>query len=596
MEQKRLFLAIAMSLAIVLGFQMVYERFLPHPTPQTATITETTPHGARKVTVPARPPQPSQTVGVAPSDAGVAPVGPVKAGPRLAISAPQVEGSINLVGARLDSLVLRDYHETIKPDSPLVRLLEPRGDPQPYYVQFGWTAGADTHVALPGPDTVWKASAPTLGPAEPVTLSWNNGQGLTFQIILSVDDHYMFTVQQRVANDSGKPVALYPWSRIRRDYTPETAGYYILHEGLIGVLKDRLQEQTYSSARSEADKHDGVAFQESDKGGWAGITDKYWLTALIPDQATPVTSTWHALKEGRSGHAYQVDFVPDSPEQIAPGGTATETTRLFAGAKVVSLLDQYEIAYNIPHFDKAVDFGWFYFLTKPIFLCLDWLYHLLGNFGLAILVFTVFVKALFFPLANKSYKSMSKMRLLGPKLQGLRERYKDDPAKMQQEMMAIYKAEGVNPASGCLPMLIQVPVFFSLYKVIFVTIEMRHAPFFGWIHDLSAADPTNLFNLFGLLPFHPSTISPFLHLGAWPLIMGFTMWLQQRLNPPPPDPTQAKLFQFMPVIFTFMLARFPAGLVIYWTWNNLLSVAQQWLIMRNTRLEQQRTKVLRPTT
>ncbi len=481
MEQKRLFLAIAISLAIVLGFQMVYERFLPHPPPKTTTITETTRHGTTETkAVPARPPQPSQTIGVAPSDGGVAPVGPTKPSPRLEIAAPQVKGSVDLLGARLDDLVLRDYRETIQPTSPLVRLLEPRTDPEPYYVQFGWTQGPNTHVKVPGADTLWSASAPTLTPTAPVTLAWNNGQGLTFEIVLSVDDHYMFTVQQRVKNATAAPVALYAWSRIRRDYTPKTAGYYILHEGLIGVVKDRLQEMTYSSARSDAKKHDGLAFHEADNGGWAGITDKYWLTALIPNQAKPVTASFRALNEG-AGHAYQVDFIPQDPQQIAPGTTAGQTTRLFAGAKVVTLLDRYQSEYNIPHFDKAVDFGWFYFLTKPIFLCLDWLYHLLGNFGVAIMVFTVFVKALFFPLANKSYKSMSKMRLLGPKLQAMRERLKDDPGKMQQEMMAIYKAEGVNPASGCLPMLIQVPVFFSLYKVIFVTIEMRHAPFFGWI-------------------------------------------------------------------------------------------------------------------
>ena len=584
MEQKRLFLAIAISLAILLGFQTLYRRFAPppqnHPTASESAATG-------NAAVPAAPPKPSNTIGVTPSDAGAAPVGPTRPVPRLKILAAQVEGSLSLIGARLDDLVLRDYHETIQPNSPLVRLLEPRSDPQPYYVQFGWSEApgqGSTPAKLPGSDTLWTASAPSLGPAEPVTLTWNNGAGLTFAIVLSVDDHYMFRVQQQVTNATGAAVALFPWARIRRDYTPKTAGYYILHEGLIGVLDGRLQELTYAKTRSEGGKHEGVAYDSTGSGGWAGITDKYWLTALIPNQAMDSTASFRAVKEP-AGDAYQVDFVTHDPETIAPGATASLNSRLFAGAKVVSLLDRYEAEYHIPHFDKAVDFGWFYFLTKPIFLCLDWLYHLLGNFGLAILVFTMLVKALFFPLANKSYKSMGKMRLLGPKMQAMRERLKDDPAKMQQEMMAIYKAEGVNPVSGCLPMLIQVPVFFSLYKVIFVTIEMRQAPFFGWIHDLSAVDPTNVFNLFGLLPFDPTAISPWLQLGAWPLIMGFTMFFQQRLNPPPPDPTQAKLFQFMPVIFTFMLARFPAGLVIYWSWNNLLSVAQQWLIMRNTRLE-----------
>jgi YidC/Oxa1 family membrane protein insertase len=581
MDQKRLFLAIAISLAILLGFELVIRRFMPPPPAhQTTTAESTRPNTAP---VPAGPAQSSNTTGV-PSDAGAAATGPVKPVPRLRISAPQVEGSLSLVGARLDDLVLRDYHETIDPNSPLVRLLAPRPGPQPYYIQFGWSEGAGTHAKLPGNDTLWTASAASLGPARPVSLAWNNGEGLTFEIVLAVDDHYMFTVEQQVKNDTGAPVALFPWSRIRRDYTPETSGYYILHEGLIGVLKGELQEITYSGARSDGAKHDGVAFEASSTGGWAGITDKYWLTALVPNQSVDETASFRTVKEP-TGDAYQVDFIAHDPEQIAPGATGSLTTRAFAGAKVVSLLDRYQREYHIPRFDRAVDFGWFYFLTKPIFLCLDWLYRLLGNFGVAILVFTVFVKLLFFPLANKSYKSMNKMRLLAPKMQAMRERHKDDPARMQQEMMALYKAEGVNPASGCLPMVIQVPVFFSLYKVIFVTIEMRHAPFFGWIRDLSAPDPTNLFNLFGLLPFDPTAVTPFLHLGVWPLIMGLTMYLQQRLNPPPPDPTQAKLFQLMPIIFTFMLARFPAGLVIYWTWNNLLSVAQQWLIMRTARPE-----------
>jgi YidC/Oxa1 family membrane protein insertase len=386
-----------------------------------------------------------------------------------------------------------------------------------------------------------------------------------------------------VRNGTGQPVRLYPWARVRRDYTPETAGYYILFEGLLGVADGRLQEYKYSQVEADAKKlGSDVAYSETSTGGWAGITDKYWLTAIVPAQSIPQTVRFRYIPGG-DGH-YQVDYVTQEPQTVAPGETAVLPTHLFAGAKVVSLLDRYERELHIPHFDKAVDFGWFYFLTKPIFYCLDFLNGLLGNFGLAILVFTVFVKILFFPLANYSYRSMSKMRLLSPKVTALRERFKDDPQKMQAEMMALYKAEKVNPASGCLPMVVQIPVFFSLYKVIFVTIEMRQAPFFGWIHDLSQVDPTNVFTLFGLIPWDPGLISPLLHIGAWPLIMGLTMFFQQKLNPPPPDPTQAKLFMFMPVIFTFMLARFPAGLVIYWSWNNLLSIGQQWLIMRRTHL------------
>ena len=569
MDQKRLFLAIAVSIAILLGFQFL----MPKPLPKPVAPVETPVAGAPAV--------PSGAAGSAPS-----PVGETAAAarevPRLRISAPRVQGSMSLQGARLDDLVLRDYRETIAKDSPLVELLEPLAQPQPYYVQFGWSAAPGTSAKLPDGDTIWTASAEELRAGSPVTLTWNNGEGLTFLIDLAIDDNYMFTVNQRVRNDTGAPVTLYPWSRIRRDYKPHIAGYYILFEGMLGVEGGTLQEVGYDKAKSEGEKRGGLAYEYTADGGWAGITDKYWLTALIPDQKVNSTVSFRHISEG--GDKYQVDYVPHDPQVVAPGTESSMASRVFAGAKVVSLLDSYQRELGIPNFDKAVDFGWFYFLTKPMFYALDWLNSVLGNFGLAILVFTVFVKLLFFPLANKSYKSMSKMKLLGPKMTALREKFKDDPQRMQSEMMALYRTEKVNPASGCLPMVIQIPVFFSLYKVIFVTIEMRQAPFFGWIHDLSAVDPTNVFNLFGLLPFNPVLIFPFLHLGAWPLIMGFTMFFQQKLNPPPPDPVQARVFQFMPVIFTFMLASFPAGLVIYWSWNNTLSMAQQWLIMRRTRL------------
>jgi YidC/Oxa1 family membrane protein insertase len=580
MDQKRLFLAIAISVAILLGFQYL----MPHPPPvhPPATLEQT--QGGQNpgaLTPSAQPPAGATGTGEAATPAVVANTVP-KNVPRVAIDAPRVTGSISLLGARIDDLYLKDYRETLAPDSPPVRLLEPRSDPQPYYVQYGWTAPAGQTLKLPDDTTVWMASAPTLGVGRPVTLSWDNGAGLSFEIVLSIDENYMFTVDQRVKNATGAPVALFPWARVRRDYTPNVAGYYVLFEGLLGVVDGTLQETTYAKTKTDGDKRDGVAYDATATGGWAGMTDKYWLAALVPDQSVEATVNFRHIAE--NGDHYQVDYVTKQPVSVAPGATEALPSRLFAGAKVVRLLDQYESEYKIPNFDKAVDFGWFYFLTKPIFYCLDWLNSVLGNFGLAIMVFTVCVKALFFPLANYSYRSMSKMKLLGPKMTALRERYKDEPQRMQQEMMALYKIEKVNPASGCLPMVVQIPVFFSLYKVIFVTIEMRQAPFFGWIHDLSAVDPTNVFNLFGLIPFNPAVISPFLQMGAWPLIMGVTMFAQQKLNPPPPDPVQARLFQFMPILFTFMMARFPAGLIIYWSWNNTLSILQQWLIMRRTRL------------
>ncbi len=574
MDQKRLMLAIAVSIAILLGFQFLVSPHLPHtPAPPPTTVASNQAPGKSAAT----PAEGSPGVG----GQTATPTVP-KNVPRLKIAAPRLQGSISLVGARIDDLILSDYRETQAPDSPNVRLLEPLSDKQPYYVQYGWTPANGEQAKVPGNDTQWSASADTLGAGHPVTLSWDNGAGLTFQLQLSVDDDYMFSVQQSVKNATGAPVKLFPWALVRRDYTPEVAGYYILFEGLLGVVDGTLKETTYSNTKSEGEKKGGIAYDATSTGGWAGITDKYWLAALVPDQSVAEKLTF--LHVGEDGDHYQVGYIAQDATTVAPDSTASLPSHLFAGAKIVRLLDRYESEYHIPNFDKAVDFGWFYFLTKPIFYCLDWLNGILGNFGLAILAFTLGVKILFFPLANYSYRSMSKMKLLGPKMQALRERLKDDPSKMQSEMMAMYRAEKVNPASGCLPMVVQIPVFFSLYKVIFTTIEMRQAPFYGWIHDLSQVDPTNVFNLLGLIPFDPSTISPYLHLGLWPLIMGLTMFLQQKLNPPPPDPVQARMFQFMPLIFTFMLARFPAGLVIYWAWNNTLSVAQQWLIMRRTRL------------
>ncbi len=578
MDQKRLMLAIGISIAILLSFQLL----APKPAPRVATTapitTQATPTQATSSEATPRPTGDPAFPGTQP--VAIAPPSLQRDVPRLAISAPRVQGSVNLAGARLDDLVLRDYREQVEPDSKLVRLLEPRVDPQPYYAQFGWTA--EGGVAVPGPDTVWKASAPELTATSPVVLSWDNGAGQVFEIALSVDDNYLFTAEQRVRNAGPAAVKVLPWSRIRRDYKPVTAGYYILHEGLLGVLGGTLKEQGYDDAKSEqAKRNNGSSLQLPSTGGWAGMTDKYWLTALIPDQAVPVTASFRHLTENNADR-YQVDFVTAQAQVAEPGGIAAGVTRLFAGAKEVNLLDRYEVSLKLPNFDKAVDFGWFYFLTKPIFYALDWLFKLTGNFGVAILIFTVFAKAVFFPLANKSYRSMNKMKALNPRITEVREQFKEDPAKVQSEIMKIYKTSGVNPASGCLPMLVQVPVFFSLYKVIFVTIEMRHAPFFGWIKDLSAVDPTNVFNLFGLIPVDPAQFSNLLHLGVWPLIMGCTMYFQQKLNPTPPDPVQAKIFQFMPIVFTFMLASFPAGLVIYWSWNNLLTIAQQWTLMRRT--------------
>lgn len=583
MEQKRLFAAIAISICILLAFDLFGRPSKQAQQQQQQQQTEQVQHLQQPGPTPG-PVSPLRTPGEASAAVG-APTSPAE---RLPVTGPRVEGSLSLRGARLDDLVLRDYHETVDRNSPLVRLFAPRDAAAPYYAQWGWTA-ADGKTPVPGNDTDWQVDGKALTPSTPVTLHWDNGQGQVFEIALSLDDNYMVTAEQRVRNNGPDPVQVLPWVRIRRENTPPTQGYYILHEGFTGVLDGRLREETYKAAKDAAAKQNGVAYEVESTGGWAGITDKYWLAALVPvDQSARVRATYRALSEpGPNGQAverWQVDFAPPAAMSVAPGAVGgNKAVRLFAGAKEVHLLDAYAARLNIPDFDKAIDFGWFYFLTKPFFYAIDWLFKLFGNFGVAILVFTLLLKALFFPIANRAYKSMSRMKALGPKMQEIKERYKDDPAKAQSEMMSLYKTEKINPASGCLPILIQIPVFFSLYKVLFVTIEMRHAPFFGWIRDLSAPDPTNLFNLFGVIPWDPTQYSHYLHMPAWALIMGITMWLQQRLNPQPPDPVQAKVFQWMPVIFTFMLAGFPAGLVIYWSWNNLLSMAQQWYIMRLDR-------------
>lgn len=579
MDQKRLFLAIAFSIGILLIFD-VWNRTNRPPAPlPSLPAAQTTP------AVPA-PSAAVPTPGVtAPVQAEASATTPRPPAARIPIENPRVAGSINLRGARIDDLVFTTYHETLASNSPQVRLFDRRDSSNPYFAQWGWTA-ASPGVRVPDSETDWTATGGPLAPGRPVTLSWDNGQGQVFEIVLSLDEQYMISAEQRLRNTGSEPVSVLPWARIRREHTPPSAGYYILHEGFTGVLGGRLHEMTYANAKTEAGRRLGVALDQETAGGWAGFTDKYWLAAVMPaapDQTLRASYRFANDGGGAAGDRWQVDMATPQPITVAPGATGQMATRVFAGAKEVHLLDSYMSRLNITDFDKAIDFGWFYFLVKPFFLALDWLFRLTGNFGVAILIFTVLIKAAFFPLANKAYHSMARMKALAPKMTEIKERYKDDPQKAQSEMMALYRTEKVNPASGCLPILIQIPVFFALYKALFVTIEMRHQPFFGWIHDLSAPDPTNLFNLFGLLPFQPEQWSNFLHMPAWALIMGVTMFVQQRLNPPPPDPIQAKIFAWMPLIFTFMLASMPAGLIIYWAWNNTLSVAQQYYIMRHDR-------------
>ncbi|WJR77927.1 membrane protein insertase YidC [Bradyrhizobium sp. NP1] len=544
---------------------------------------------------PANPPQ----TGAAPAPAANAPAAPaasaapvvdraaaIAATPRVKIDTPRLSGSISLKGARVDDLSLVQFRDTVDPNSPAIVLYSPSGTAAPYYAEFGWVPATGSTARLPDQNTMWQQEGSgNLTPSSPVTLKYDNGEGLTFRRTIAIDDRYLFTIKDEVTNVGSAPVTLYPFALISRHGTPQVSGYYILHEGLIGYLGDQgLQEYAYK----KIDDAKQVAFSVTN--GWLGITDKYWASALLPDINAHLQARFSSNLVG-TVRTYQTDYLQDA-QTIAIGGTGSANARLFAGAKEASVVGinfplagfgGYNKQLSLNHFDLLIDWGWFYFITKPMFLALDFFYRLFGNFGIAILLVTVLVKLLFFPLANKSYASMAKMKSVQPQLQALKERYPDDRVKQQQEMMEIYKKEKINPIAGCLPVALQIPVFFSLYKVLFVTIEMRHAPFYGWIKDLSAPDPTNLFTLFGLLHFDPTQLPLFGHylaLGIWPIIMGITMWFQMKLNPTPPDPTQKMIFDWMPLIFTFMLAGFPAGLVIYWAWNNLLSVLQQSFIMR----------------
>jgi len=574
-DQRNLLLAIVLSVAILFGFQML---FVPPPPPQAPASTEQT--AGDSSDVPAVPGAPSaDRSGVEISDGDQSADGASITTPRVPIDTGvdgRLSGSVALLGARLDDLVLTDYREEVSPDSPQITLLSPQGSAHPYFVDFGWTANDREQANLmPGPKTLWQTTGTALTPDRPLLLTWDNGAGMTFSRTILVDRNYMFTITQTVRNNGDAPVDLMPYGLISRTDEPETLGFYILHEGPLGAFDGELTELDYEDVR------DAGTIAKSSTGGWIGITDKYWLAALIPDQTAAIDTRFvYSKPKGRD--KFQVDYLATAMT-VPAGGEMTVTNRLFAGAKEVTLIDGYQDQYGIILFDRAVDFGIFYYLTKPLFYVLHeiavWFGKLgfVGNFGLSILVLTVIIKLIFFPLANKSYVAMSKLKKLQPEMMKLREAYGDDKQKMNAEVMALYKREKANPLAGCLPILIQIPVFFALYKVLFVSIEMRHAPFYGWVSDLSARDPTSLFNLFGLIPFTPPD---FLMIGIWPLLMGFTMFLQQKLNPAPPDPIQARVMMALPVIFIFLFATFPAGLVIYWTWNNVLSIAQQWVIMR----------------
>ena len=580
-DQKNLILAIAASVAILVGFQFFFEaprreaaierQQVQEQQAQSQTQAPNVPGAAIPPTVQTVPQAPvagqTQTAPVAPADRAAV----VAETPRVAIETGRLRGSISLTGGILDDLTLINYRETIDPTSPQVVLLSPAGSLNPYFAEFGWSSARDAPVKVPDAATVWIASAGTLTPERPVLLTWDNGEGLRFEREIAVDDNFLFTVTQRVFNGGPAAVTLFPFGLISRSGTPETSRFFILHEGPLGVFGGTVDRFDYDDLQDEG----RIAITST--GGWIGITDKYWLMALIPDQSVNITAGFgHRLDGGID--KYQADFLQSNGVNIAAGASTVVTNRLFAGAREVDVINGYNEALGIERFDLAIDWGWLPFLTKPFFIALKFLSEWSGNFGLAIIMLTILIKIAFFPLANRSYRAMSKMKLLQPEMKEIKERFGEDKQRQQQEMMALYKREGANPVSGCLPIFIQIPVFFALYNILFVTIEMRHAPFYGWIHDLSAPDPFNIFNLFGLIPWTPPALIP--AIGIWPILMGLSMWAQQRINPQPTDPMQARIFMFLPFLFTFILAPFPAGLVIYWTVNNVLSVGQQWFIMR----------------
>jgi YidC/Oxa1 family membrane protein insertase len=586
-DQKNTILAIVLSALVLIGWQI----FFGSPLMQKQQEAQ-----RQAQSQSANPPAPSSTVPSPgqpqPSAATPAPQLPGQAttaaqqvsrataleqSPRVHIETPRIKGSIALKGGRIDDVALTHFRETVDPTSPAIVLLSPSGSPHPFYAEFGWVGAPGSGLKLPNAETLWQQQgAGALTPDKPVTLTFDNGEGLEFRRTIAVDDKYLFTLKDEVINKGTAPVTLHPYALISRHGTPATLGYYILHEGAVGYMGDKgLQEVTYKNLEDKKT----ISFDVTN--AWLGITDKYWAATLLPDTKAKLQANFSSTAAGQT-KSYQTDYLRDAVT-IQPGATGSVDGRLFAGAKEVSVVDGYNKQLDVNHFDLLIDWGWFYFITKPLFILMDWIFRLVGNFGIAILLVTVIIKGVFFPLANKSYASMAKMKAVQPQMVALRERYPDDKVRQQQELMELYKREKINPIAGCLPILVQIPVFFALYKVLFVTIEMRHAPFFGWIHDLSAPDPTNIFTLFGLIPYDPTVIpviGQFLHMGIWPLIMGVTMWVQMKLNPAPPDPTQKMIFDWMPIVFTFMLASFSAGLVIYWAWNNTLSVIQQSIIMK----------------
>lgn len=569
-DPKNMITAVALSMAIVLAWQYFYLAPASKKAEEQAAV--------QKAQVQAAAAAPSVESTVKDLAATLA------ATKRVKIDTPTLTGSINLTGAQLDDLHLVQYHVTNDDKSPEVTLLKPSGTANAYFVEQGYLSSEGQKAKLPDSKSEWQAeTGASLQKDKPITLTWDNGEGLKFTRLITLSDDYLFTVHDTIANSGTAAVDLFPFARVQRQDLPEV-GTYSFFQGALGVQNRGLEEHDYASLKKLA----GTPIKISSTGGWMGFTDKYWATAVIPPTDLKLETSYQNVKNP-SREVFQADYKADAAVSVPAGGSATYEDRIYAGAKVVNTINAIGTKYGLERFDLMIDWGWYSPLTKSMFYLLSFVKGIVGNFGIAILIVTVMVKLAVFPLANRSYASMSRMKNLKPQLDALKVQYPDDKPRQQQEMMALYKREKINPMAGCLPIIVQIPVFFSLYKVILTTIDLRHAPFLGWIHDLSAPDPTTIFNLFGLISWHPPAA---LLIGFWPLLMGATMWIQMRLNPAPPDPVQAQMFNWMPVIFTYSMSGFPAGLTIYWAWSNFLSIIQQSYIMTKNGSEVEFLKYL----
>ena len=563
MDSKNVLMAVILSTVIIVGWQvLVVDPELKKTKTEVTKVEQTTSANNGKPSAPSinnKLPAPQKLISR--TDA-------VSSEQRVRLENEKLTGSISLNGALIDDVVLKNYKETLDKNSKQVVILNPKKMNTGYYLESGWASA--NNLKVPDNNSVWTiVKNKSLTPQTPIELEWDNKNGLIFNKKIEIDNQYLFKITESIKNNSKNKVDLFHYSQITRKEKPSVQNFYILHEGLVGVIDESLKEQKYDDIKEKNEKYQGIE-------GWVGITDKYWLTAIVPQKKEAFNA------EFTFNDSYKANYILTNPTSIEPGKTNSRSAQLFIGAKEVNVIDGYTKTADIKKFDLAIDWGWFYFFTKPLFFIIDYLYKFCGNFGIAIVLLTAGIRLLFFPLANYSFASMAKMKALQPEMVRLKDLHKDDKQKIQLEMMALYRKEKINPVSGCLPMLIQIPFFFAIYKMLFVTLEMRHAPFFGWIQDLSAPDPTSLFNLFGLIPWSPPS---FLIIGVWPILMGVSMWVQQKLNPAPTDPIQAKIFAFFPLFLTVMLASFPSGLVVYWTVNNVLTMAQQYIIIRKTTIK-----------